>query len=142
MRYEVNFQCVYIYKTESAIWMEMVDLNIYFPAVWYAQFSIWSCSFVMYEAYFPCDLKRNPLSETVQSKIRGIFNVLRTWDYSHFLTHIFGKLKGNYLTQEIGKRTLTINHWPIPPPLIMVLKTDFYIKWQVQLSANVYKSYC
>ena len=72
------------------------------------------------------------------SKIRGTYNVLRTSDYRHFFTYTFGKLN-NYLTKEIGKRTLTIHHCPISP--IMAFKTDEYIKSQ-QLSANVCKSYC
>ena len=57
-----------------------------------AKFSIWSCSFVIYEAYFSFDLKSNPLSEIFYlSKICGIYSVLRTWASSHFLTYTFGK---------------------------------------------------
>ena len=51
--------------------------------------------------------KRNFL---FKAKISRIFNVLRPWDYLHFLTYIFGKLKGIYLTNEIGRRTLTIHN--------------------------------
>ena len=51
-----------------------------------AKYSIWNCNFVMYEAYFSCDLKRNSLSEIFYlSKIRGIYSVLRT--SPHFLIH-------------------------------------------------------
>ena len=115
------------------LWREINQLS-------FTIFSIWSCSIVMYEPYFSCNLKRNPLSEmkfSIESKIRVIFNVLRTWDYPHFLTYIFRKLKRNYLT----KWTLTIHHCTnLPPPSIMALKTADYL--ESQISANVCKSYC
>ena len=83
-----------------------------------ATFSIWTCRFVMYEAYFCAISNENPLSEMFYlSKI--VF-----WE------HIFWPLKRNSLTKEIGKRTVKIHH-------IMALKMDEYIKHN-----NVCKSYC
>ena len=87
----------------------------------YLKLQIWSCSFLMYMMRIFCaiwrEIRYRKQNFLFKAKISWLFNVLRTWDYLHFLTYmcIFRKLKGNYLTNEIGKRTLTIHNCPISP---------------------------
>ena len=83
-----------------------------------AKFSFWSGIFVLYESYFSCDLMRihyRKMNFLFQPKFEAEFLVF--WENEIGVKIHIWKIEREYLTKEIGKRTLIIYDYGrfIPP---------------------------